>query len=137
VIPVAEFPDEAVEFVAWQEGHHIWSSTPERSPEKVYVAVSNPGLPDRASVSGGIGFVCLVVACFVLARRFLADDLRGWATFSRITGVLFLGGFFTLAAGGGSSWANLAFTAAILLAAAWVSMTSIHHYRRVARGIAG
>ena len=88
-------------------------------------------------VSGGIGFVCLVVACFVLARRFLADDLWGWATFSRITGVLFLAGFFTLAAGGGSSWANLAFTAAILLAAAWVSMTSIHHYRRVARGIAG
>jgi hypothetical protein len=30
-----------------------------------------------------------------------ADDLRGWATFSRITRVLFLGGFFALAVGGG------------------------------------
>jgi Protein of unknown function (DUF998) len=83
-------------------------------------------------VSGGIGFLCLIVACFVLARRFLADGLSRWAMFSRATGVLFLAGFFAMAGSGGTVWANLGFTAAILLAWGWLSMMSAHFYRRTA-----
>jgi hypothetical protein len=78
----------------------------------------------------GVGFLCFVAACFVLARRFVADDLRGWARFSRATGVLFLAGFAAVASGG--SWAILVFTAAILLAWTWLSSISSHYYGRTA-----
>jgi Protein of unknown function (DUF998) len=81
-------------------------------------------------VSGGIGFLCLVAACFVVARRFSAEGRRGWALFSQVTGVLFLAGFAGVASGGGGVWSNLAFTAAIVLAWAWVSAVSAHLYRR-------
>jgi hypothetical protein len=75
-------------------------------------------------VVGGIGFGCLVAACFVLARRFAAG---GWATFSRVTGVLFLAGFLAIASGG--TWAVVPFAAAVLLAWTWLTMMSLHHYR--------
>jgi hypothetical protein len=83
-------------------------------------------------VSAGIGFLCLVAACFVLARRFSAEGRRGWAVYSRLTGVLFLAGFAGVASGAGGSWANLGFTAAVLLACAWVAAVAAHFYRRVA-----
>ncbi|MEV6814735.1 DUF998 domain-containing protein [Micromonospora sp. NPDC051296] len=83
--------------------------------------------------SGAVGFSCLVAACLVLARRFAADGLPGWAAFSRTTGVLFLVGFVAMAASGGRVAANLAFTAAILLAWAWLSLTLRHHHRAVTR----
>jgi hypothetical protein len=67
--------------------------------------------------AGGVGFLCLAIACFVLARRFAP-------TFSRATGVLFLAGFAAIATGG----PVLAFTAAILLAWTWLSTTSFHYY---------
>jgi hypothetical membrane protein len=73
-------------------------------------------------VAGGIGFACLIAACFVVARR-----VRRLATFSRVTGVLFLAGFLAIASGG--TWAVLPFTAAVLLAWTWLSMLSLHHYR--------
>ncbi|MEV4628106.1 DUF998 domain-containing protein [Micromonospora sp. NPDC049523] len=82
---------------------------------------------------GGVGFVALVAACFVLARRFTADDQRGWAVFSRLTGVLFLAGFVAVAGGGGSSWATLSFTVAIVLAWAWLSLISVYHHGRSRR----
>jgi hypothetical protein len=83
-------------------------------------------------VCAGIGFVCLVAACLVVARRFAAEGRRGWAGFSRATGVLFLAGFVAVASGAGSAWTNLAFTATIVLAWAWVSALAAHLYRRTA-----
>jgi hypothetical membrane protein len=83
-------------------------------------------------VSGAIGFACLIAACFVLARRFAAERRRGWATSSRVTGVLFLAGFVGVAAGAGSTGTNLAFVAAVILAWAWVSALAAHLYRRAA-----
>ncbi|TLS40502.1 DUF998 domain-containing protein [Streptomyces montanus] len=104
-----------------------------------------PGTPDAGTstswhgmlhfVSGGVGFVCLVAACFVLAHRFAGAGLRGWAMFSRTTGVVFLTTFMALAASGGRVWANLTFTAAILLAWAWLSMTSMHFNGRAPREV--
>ena len=68
-----------------------------------------PGTPEDARavswrgllhfLSGGVGFLGLIAACFVFARRFSALGRPGWATFSRVTGVLYLGAFFGIAAG--------------------------------------
>jgi hypothetical protein len=86
-------------------------------------------------VSGGIGFACLIAACLVVARRFTAERRRGWAAFSRITGVVFLAGFAGVATGAGTTWLNLAFVAAVLLAWAWVSALAVHLYRRTAAAV--
>jgi hypothetical membrane protein len=86
-----------------------------------------PGSPATTEVSwhgmlhfaaGGIGFPCLVVACFLVARRLLT-------TFSRITGVVFGLGFLALLAGGGQAWSLLTFTAAVMLASAWITTVSV------------
>jgi hypothetical protein len=95
-----------------------------------------PGTPEGAAevtwhgvlhfVAGGIGFVCLVVACLLVAGRFAAEGRQRWARFSRATGVLFLAGFVAVAAGAGAAWSNLAFTAAVVLAWSWVSALAAH-----------
>jgi hypothetical protein len=58
------------------------------------------------------------VACFLIRRLY-----------ARAVGLVFLGGFACVAAGGGAVWANLAFTAAVVLAWAWVSALALHLYR--------
>jgi uncharacterized protein DUF998 len=73
-------------------------------------------------VSGGIGFLCLIAACFVLARRLLP-------LFSRITGVVFFLAFAGIASGGGNVAVNLGFTAAVILASVWLSVVSVRLYR--------
>jgi hypothetical protein len=85
-------------------------------------------------VAGGIGFACLVAACLILDRRFSTEGRWGWAVLSRLTGVLFLAGFVGMAAGAGSTWGNLAFTAAIVLTWTWMSAVAAHLYRRSAHG---
>lgn len=93
-----------------------------------------PGAPEESAVSwhgmahfaaGGIGFLGLVVACLILGRR-----LPGLALFSRVTGIVFLAAFLALASTGGPAWALLAFTAAVILASAWLTAV-FSHYRRV------
>jgi hypothetical protein len=90
-------------------------------------AVSWHGVVHLAAA--GIGFTCLAVACFVLARRLAADGQRGWAAYSRVVGVVFLAGFGCVAAGVGAVWANLAFVAAVLVVFAWLSALATHLYR--------
>ena len=75
-------------------------------------------------VAGGIGFVGLVGATLVFARRFAALREWGWATFSLATGVLFLAGFGKIASGARAPWINLAFTAVVVLSWAWLSAVS-------------
>jgi hypothetical protein len=77
-------------------------------------------------VAGGIGFLCLIAACFVLARAFSGC---GRAVFSRITGVVFFLAFAGIATGGGNVAVNLGFTAAVILAWAWLSVVSVRLYR--------
>lgn len=85
-------------------------------------------------LSGGIGFTCLTVACFVLARRFTAERLTGWAWFSRTTGLLFAAGFVSVAAGAGASWSILAFVAAVVLVFGWIAAVAANRYRLVSQG---
>lgn len=80
-------------------------------------------------VSGGIGFLGLIAACFVFARRFTALGERGWAAFSTATGVLYFAAFFGIASSsqqGGAvlTFVVLAFTVAVVLGWAWVSAVS-------------
>jgi hypothetical protein len=82
-------------------------------------------------VSGGIGFACLIAACFVLARRFSGEGRRGWAVFSGSTGIVYFAAFAGIASGSGGAVTVLAFTAAVVLAWAWLGALAVHLYRRV------
>jgi hypothetical protein len=92
-----------------------------------------PGTPDGRAlalswhgmghlVAGSIGFLGLIVACFVFARRFQSEGHRGWAAYSAITGVVFLAGFVGIASGSASPTVNEAFGIAVVVAWAWVSL---------------
>ncbi|WP_283136352.1 DUF998 domain-containing protein [Rhizohabitans arisaemae] len=72
---------------------------------------------------GGVGFLCLIVAAFLLARRFAP-------ALTRIVAVVFLIGWGCVAAGGGAVWANLAFTASIIVVWGWLTAFAVHEYRR-------
>ena len=80
-------------------------------------------------LSGAIGFLGLIAACFVFARRFGALGQRAWAAFSVITGVFFFAAFFGIAMGsqqGGSTLVlvTVAFTIAVILAWTWLSLVA-------------
>jgi hypothetical protein len=97
------------------------------TPEGGATAVSVHGL--LHFVCGGVGFLGLIAACFVFARRFAGLGKRGWAMFSVATGVLYFAAFFGTASGSQQSGAIvtfvvLAFTAAVVLGWAWVSAAS-------------
>ncbi len=88
-------------------------------------------------LSGSIGFVGFIAACFVVARRFSARKQRGWAVYSRVTGVVFAAAFVGIASGsqqGGiiSTVVILAFTAAVVLGWAWLSAVQLQLTREVA-----
>lgn len=87
--------------------------------------------------AGGIGFSCIAAACFILARRYAVEGRRGWAAFSRFTGVAFLGGFAMVASGGGSTVGNLVFTVTVVLVWAWMAAVAVDRYRSVGRATIG
>ena len=76
-------------------------------------------------VAGSLAFLCLIVACFVLAQRFRP----GLAWYSRATGVLFAVSFVGIASGSSSPVIVLGFTAGVLLAWTWLAVVSVHLYR--------
>jgi hypothetical protein len=82
--------------------------------------------------AGGVGFLALVAATWVLARRFQRDGDRRQAWFARITGTAFLVAFAGIASGAASPVVNLAFTAAVLLTWAWLSLTNLRLYATAA-----
>lgn len=69
-------------------------------------------------VTAGIGFLGLIAACFVLARRFASRRQRGGAAFSLATGVIFFAAFAGVAAGSGQTWSVIGFWIGVVLA--WV-----------------
>jgi hypothetical protein len=83
--------------------------------------------------SGGIGFTCLAIACFILGSRYSAEGRRGWAAFCRLTGAVFLVGFAMVASSGGNRAANLAFVAAIILVWTWMTCVAVDRYHSVSR----
>jgi hypothetical membrane protein len=73
---------------------------------------------------GGVGFLALIAACFVLARRFASQQQRGWMIYSVITGVVFFAAFIGIAAGQGNPWTILGFWIGVVLAWSWISALS-------------
>jgi hypothetical protein len=97
------------------------------------------GTPDKAPVSwhgamhlavGSIGFLCLIVACFVLARRFVRDGQPRLALFSRAVGAVFFVAFAGIASGSHGP-VTLAFAASVVIVCVWITTISVHLYRVV------
>jgi hypothetical protein len=83
---------------------------------------------------GGAGFLCLVAACLLLARRFARERARGWAVGSALIGVVFLTAFAGIASGGASAPAVvIAFTVAVVAVWTWLSALHVHLYRGTRR----
>jgi hypothetical membrane protein len=82
--------------------------------------------------AGGIGFLCLTAACLLLGRRFADEGRRGWAAFSRVTGVVFLAAFAGIASGSAGPVTTLPFVAAVVLVSAWISALAAHLYNHTA-----
>lgn len=72
-------------------------------------------------VSGSVGFIGLIAACFVFARRFASGGRRGWAAYSLVTGVLFLAAFLGIASGSQQRAINVAFGIAVVLGWTWIT----------------
>ncbi len=90
-------------------------------------------------ISGAIGFLGLIAACFVFARRFAALGPRGWAAYSVATGVIFFAAFFGIATGsqqGGTTLVvvTVAFTIAVVLAWAWLTALAAQLMAELAGG---
>jgi hypothetical protein len=73
-------------------------------------------------VSGGLGFIALIVACFVFARRFAALAQRGWAAYSVATGVFFFASFVGIASGSAQAPIVIGFWIGVILAFAWIAV---------------
>jgi len=81
-------------------------------------------------ICGVIGFLGLIAACFVFARRFAAQRQRGWVAYSVATGVIYLAAFAGIAVGSNSvgvitTVVILAFSVAVVLGWAWVSAMAV------------
>lgn len=85
-------------------------------------AISSHGL--LHIICGGVGFLGLIAACVVFARRFASLRQRGWQWFSLLTGVIFFAGFAGIASGSENGWILLGFWIAVVLAWTWVSALS-------------
>ncbi len=71
--------------------------------------------------AGSVGFLSLIVATFVFASRFSGEGRRGWAVYSRVTGIAFFAAFAGISSGNANAVVMLAFWATVLLAWAWVT----------------
>jgi len=80
-------------------------------------------------LAGTVGFLCVIAAGFVLARRFARAGERGWALYSRGSAVLFLAAFAGIASGTGAPALTLGFIAGVVIIWAWLATVSIRLYR--------
>ena len=76
-------------------------------------------------ITAGIGFLGLIAACFVLARRFASRRQRGWAVYSLATGVIFFAAFVGIATGSGQAWSVIGFWIGVVVAWAWISALAV------------
>jgi hypothetical protein len=100
-----------------------------------------PGTPDRLSgyswhgafhdLFSLVAFVALAVACFVFGRRFAVRGERGWATYSAVTGVVFVVTFILSSAGFGQTgvlvnFAGLLQRVAVTVGFGWLTLLAVH-----------
>jgi Protein of unknown function (DUF998) len=87
---------------------------------------------DGHLIAASIGFIAVIAACFAVARYLSRAGHRGLATYSRITGVVFLAAFAGVTTGSGSPAVVLPFYAAVTAVFTWLAVVCVHLYRRVA-----
>ncbi len=79
-------------------------------------------------ISGAIGFVGLIAACFVFAGRYVGLGERGLAAYSVVTGVYYVAAFVGIVVGSGNQGtpaaAILAFDLAVIVGWAWLCVIS-------------
>ena len=75
-------------------------------------------------VTGGLGFIALIAACFVFARRFASLAQSAWAVYSAATGVIFFASFAGIASGSSQAPIVIGFWIGVILAFAWISVMS-------------
>lgn len=99
-----------------------------------------PGQPRTVSthallhfVCGGIGFIGLIAACIIFARRFASFKEPGWAWYSTLTGLIFLAAFCGIASGSNTAPIILAFYAAVALAWSWITAIALRTLKEVQR----
>jgi hypothetical protein len=80
-------------------------------------------------LAAGIGFACLIAACFWFARFFRRANNGGWSVYSAVSGSLFLGGFVVALAISGEGASVPALWGAVLVVWTWLSLVSVHLYR--------
>lgn len=85
-------------------------------------------------VCGGLGFLALIAATVLIAVRAYRARQSGWATYSLVTGIVFLAAFAGISSGG-SGPVVIAFTIAVLLAWTWFTLLNLRLYRQAARGV--
>jgi hypothetical protein len=78
---------------------------------------------------GAVGFGCVAAAGLVLGARFAAAGHRGWARYSRLTGVLFLATFAAVASGRPGTVP--VFVAGVVALFTWLTLLSVRTYREL------
>lgn len=82
-------------------------------------------------VAAAIGFLGLIAACFVMARRYAAQRRRRLMAFSIVTGIVFLAAFAGVASGSGSAAVVIGFWVGLVIAWMWIATVAVDTYRRV------
>ena len=73
-------------------------------------------------IAAGIGFLALIAASVVMARRFASQGHQGWAAYSLVAGMLFFAAFIGVAMGSGQSWSVIGFWIGVVFIWAWISI---------------
>ncbi len=73
-------------------------------------------------ITAAIGFLALIAACIVIARRFASQGLKGWAIYSVVSGLLFFAAFVGVATGSGQSWSVLGFWIGVVFIWTWIAL---------------
>jgi hypothetical protein len=90
------------------------------------------GLPGGASwhswmhlLSGSVGFIALIAACFTFARRFSGQGQRGWRAYSMVTGIVVLAAVIGISSGSQAAATIIGFFVAATIGWAWLSALSL------------
>ncbi len=73
---------------------------------------------------GQVAFLALIAACWVFARRFRASGHRGWAVYSRASGIAFLAGIAVSATG--TRAGVVAFSLGVAAGLTWLTLLALH-----------
>jgi hypothetical membrane protein len=96
-----------------------------------FPSVAPEGAPASMSIYAAIhtfaffiAFICLIAACFVLARRFSKENRQGWRVYSIATGIL--APVLIILGMSLGTWIGLIMAVAGMIAFGWVSALSSH-----------